>query len=252
MSGNTGMFNGQPLIRVQDLGKSFGSIDVLKGITVDIHKGDVVFVVGPSGSGKSTFLRCLNLLEEPTSGHIFFEGTDITDSRTDIDKHRQKMGMVFQQFHLFPHLTALENVMFGPIRVRKMSQAAAREQALALLERVGLGERAEHYPSELSGGQQQRVAIARALAVKPKMMLFDEPTSALDPELRHEVLKVMRSLADEGMTMIIVTHEIGFARDVASRLIFIDGGTIAEDGPPDILLNASSNPRLKEFLQHVS
>ena len=203
------------MVEFSAVAKHFGTTQVLHDINLKIDAGEVVVIIGPSGSGKSTLLRCINKLEAISSGTLLVAG-----------------------MHL--------------IRVRKMSQAAAREQALALLERVGLRERAEHYPSELSGGQQQRVAIARALAVKPKMMLFDEPTSALDPELRHEVLKVMRSLADEGMTMIIVTHEIGFARDVASRLIFIDGGTIAEDGPPDILLNASSNPRLKEFLQHVS
>ena len=240
------------MIEFKNVSKHFGPTKVLHDIDLKINQGEVVVIIGPSGSGKSTLLRCINKLEEITSGDLIVDGLKVNDPKVDERLIRQEAGMVFQQFHLFPHLTALENVMFGPIRVRKMSQAAAREQALALLERVGLGERAEHYPSELSGGQQQRVAIARALAVKPKMMLFDEPTSALDPELRHEVLKVMRSLADEGMTMVIVTHEIGFARDVASRLIFIDGGTIAEDGPPDILLNASSNPRLKEFLQHVS
>ena len=186
MSGNTGLFNGQPLIRVQDLGKSFGSIDVLKGITVDIHKGDVVFVVGPSGSGKSTFLRCLNLLEEPTSGHIFFEGTDITDSRTDIDKHRQKMGMVFQQFNLFPHMD------IAPMKLQGKGQKEAEEEAMGLLERVGLADRAHAYPSQLSGGQKQRIAIVRALCMKPDVMLFDEPTSALDPEMVGEVLSVMR------------------------------------------------------------
>lgn len=200
--------------------------------------------------GATQVLHDINLKIE--AGEVMVAGMHITDPHANECDIRREAGMVFQQFHLFPHLTALENVMFGPLRVRKQSKATAREQALALLDRVGLRERANHYPAELSGGQQQRVAIARALAVKPKMMLFDEPTSALDPELRHEVLKVMRSLAEEGMTMVIVTHEIGFAREVASRLIFIDGGTIAEDGSPEALLTASSNPRLQEFLQHVS
>ncbi|HDS9845179.1 ATP-binding cassette domain-containing protein [Klebsiella quasipneumoniae] len=200
--------------------------------------------------GATQVLHDINLKIE--AGEVVVAGMHITDPHANECDIRREAGMVFQQFHLFPHLTALENVMFSPLRVRKQSKATAREQALALLDRVGLRERANHYPAELSGGQQQRVAIARALAVKPKMMLFDEPTSALDPELRHEVLKVMRSLAEEGMTMVIVTHEIGFAREVASRLIFIDGGTIAEDGSPEALLTASSNPRLQEFLQHVS
>ena len=200
--------------------------------------------------GATQVLHDINLKIE--AGEVVVAGMHITDPHANECDIRREAGMVFQQFHLFPHLTALENVMFGPLRVRKQSKATAREQALALLDRVGLRERANHYPAELSGGQQQRVAIARALAVKPKMMLFDEPTSALDPELRHEVLKVMRSLAEEGMTMVIVTHEIGFAREVASRLIFIDGGTIAEDGSPEALLTTSSNPRLQEFLQHVS
>ena len=236
------------MVEFSAVAKNFGATQVLHDINLKIEAGEVVVIIGPSGAGKSTLLRCINKLEEISSGTLLVAGMHITDE-CDI---RREAGMVFQQFHLFPHLTALENVMFGPLRVRKQSKATAREQALALLDRVGLRERANHYPAELSGGQQQRVAIARALAVKPKMMLFDEPTSALDPELRHEVLKVMRSLADEGMTMVIVTHEIGFAREVASRLIFIDGGTIAEDGSPEALLTASSNPRLQEFLQHVS
>ena len=240
------------MIHINNLHKRFGDSHVLRGISCDIKPQEVVCIIGPSGSGKSTLLRCINKLEEISSGTLLVAGMHITDPHANECDIRREAGMVFQQFHLFPHLTALENVMFGPVRVRKQSKAAAREQALALLDRVGLRERANHYPAELSGGQQQRVAIARALAVKPKMMLFDEPTSALDPELRHEVLKVMRSLAEEGMTMVIVTHEIGFAREVASRLIFIDGGTIAEDGSPEVLLTASSNPRLQEFLQHVS
>ena len=232
------------MVEFSAVAKNFGATQVLHDINLKIEAGEVVVIIGPSGSGKSTLLRCINTL--------LVAGMHITDPHANECDIRREAGMVFQQFHLFPHLTALENVMFGPLRVRKQSKATAREQALALLDRVGLRERANHYPAELSGGQQQRVAIARALAVKPKMMLFDEPTSALDPELRHEVLKVMRSLAEEGMTMVIVTHEIGFAREVASRLIFIDGGTIAEDGSPEALLTASSNPRLQEFLQHVS
>lgn len=241
------------MVEFSAVAKNFGATQVLHDINLKIEAGEVVVIIGPSGSGKSTLLRCINKLEEISSGTLLVAGMHITDPHANECDIRREAGMVFQQFHLFPHLTALENVMFGPVRVRKQSKAAAREQALALLDRVGLRERANHYPAELSGGgQQQRVAIARALAVKPKMMLFDEPTSALDPELRHEVLKVMRSLAEEGMTMVIVTHEIGFAREVASRLIFIDGGTIAEDGSPEVLLTASSNPRLQEFLQHVS
>ncbi len=240
------------MVEFSAVSKNFGATQVLHDINLKIEAGEVVVIIGPSGSGKSTLLRCINKLEEITTGTLLVAGKHITDPHANECDIRREAGMVFQQFHLFPHLTALENVMFGPVRVRRQSKASAREQALALLDRVGLRERASHYPAELSGGQQQRVAIARALAVKPKMMLFDEPTSALDPELRHEVLKVMRSLAEEGMTMVIVTHEIGFARDVASRLIFIDGGTIAEDGSPDKLLNDSTNPRLKEFLQHVS
>ncbi len=240
------------MVEFSAVAKNFGATQVLHDINLKIEAGEVVVIIGPSGSGKSTLLRCINKLAARSSGTLRVAGRHITDPHANECDIRREAGMVFQQFHLFPHLTALENVMFGPLRVRKQSKATAREQALALLDRVGLRERANHYPAELSGGQQQRVAIARALAVKPKMMLFDEPTSALDPELRHEVLKVMRSLAEEGMTMVIVTHEIGFAREVASRLIFIDGGTIAEDGSPEALLTASSNPRLQEFLQHVS
>ena len=251
MSGNTGMFNGQPLIRVQDLGKSFGSIDVLKGITVDIHKGDVVFVVGPSGSGKSTFLRCLNLLEEPTSGHIFFEGTDITDSRTDIDKHRQKMGMVFQQFNLFPHMDIMKNLTIAPMKLQGKGQKEAEDEAMELLERVGLADRARAYPSQLSGGQKQRIAIVRALCMKPDVMLFDEPTSALDPEMVGEVLSVMRDLAREKMTMVVVTHEMGFAREVATRVMFMDEGHFMEEAAPEEFFSNPQNERLKSFLSKV-
>ena len=251
MSGNTGLFNGQPLIRVQDLGKSFGSIDVLKGITVDIHKGDVVFVVGPSGSGKSTFLRCLNLLEEPTSGHIFFEGTDITDSRTDIDKHRQKMGMVFQQFNLFPHMDIMKNLTIAPMKLQGKGQKEAEEEAMGLLERVGLADRAHAYPSQLSGGQKQRIAIVRALCMKPDVMRFDEPTSALDPEMVGEVLSVMRDLAREKMTMVVVTHEMGFAREVATRVMFMDEGHFMEEAAPEEFFSNPKNERLKSFLSKV-
>ena len=245
------MFNGQPLIRVQELGKSFGSIDVLKGITVDIHKGDVVFVVGPSGSGKSTFLRCLNLLEEPTSGHIFFEGTDITDSRTDIDKHRQKMGMVFQQFNLFPHMDIMKNLTIAPMKLQGKGQKEAEEEAMGLLERVGLADRAHAYPSQLSGGQKQRIAIVRALCMKPDVMLFDEPTSALDPEMVGEVLSVMRDLAREKMTMVVVTHEMGFAREVATRVMFMDEGHFMEEAAPEEFFSNPQNERLKSFLSKV-
>ena len=251
MSGNTGLFNGQPLIRVQELGKSFGSIDVLKGITVDIHKGDVVFVVGPSGSGKSTFLRCLNLLEEPTSGHIFFEGTDITDSRTDIDKHRQKMGMVFQQFNLFPHMDIMKNLTIAPMKLQGKGQKEAEEEAMWLLERGGLAARAHAYPSQLSGGQKQRIAIVRALYMKPDVMLFDEPTSALDPEMVGEVLSVMRDLAREKMTMVVVTHEMGFAREVATRVMFMDEGHFMEEAAPEEFFSNPKNERLKSFLSKV-
>ncbi len=241
------------MVEFQKVSKHFGQTQVLHDINLTIETGEVVVIIGPSGSGKSTLLRCINKLEEISSGTLVVAGMHMTDPHLDECEIRREAGMVFQQFHLFPHLTALENVMFGPIRVRHRAKAEARQIALSLLERVGLVSRANHYPAQLSGGQQQRVAIARALAVKPKMMLFDEPTSALDPELRHEVLQVMRSLADEGMTMVIVTHEIGFARNVASRLIFIDGGTIAEDGiPQQLLAEGQGSARLQEFLQHVS
>ncbi|MEC5344581.1 glutamine ABC transporter ATP-binding protein GlnQ [Brenneria populi] len=240
------------MVEFQKVSKNFGDTQVLHDINLKIEKGEVVVIIGPSGSGKSTLLRCINKLEEISSGALLVAGMHITDEHVNECAIRREAGMVFQQFHLFPHLTALENVMFGPIRVRKSSKKEAEALAQQLLAKVGLAERANHYPSELSGGQQQRVAIARALAVKPQMMLFDEPTSALDPELRHEVLKVMQSLAEEGMTMVIVTHEIDFARKVASRLIFIDNGTIAEDGTPEELLTASKSERLKTFLQHVS
>ena len=248
MSGNE---KREPLIQVQNLGKSFGKIDVLKDITVDIYKGDVVFVVGPSGSGKSTFLRCLNRLEEPTKGHIYFEGTDITDPKTDIDKHRQKMGMVFQQFNLFPHMDIMKNLILAPMKLQGKSQQEAEAEAMRLLERVGLSDRAHAYPSQLSGGQKQRVAIVRALCMKPDVMLFDEPTSALDPEMVGEVLNVMRDLADEKMTMVVVTHEMGFAREVATRVMFMDGGYFVEEAAPEEFFSNPKNERLKSFLSKV-
>ncbi len=248
MSGNE---KREPLIQVQNLGKSFGKIDVLKDITVDIYKGDVVFVVGPSGSGKSTFLRCLNRLEEPTKGHIYFEGTDITDPKTDIDKHRQKMGMVFQQFNLFPHMDIMKNLILAPMKLQGKSQQEAEAEAMRLLERVGLADRAHAYPSQLSGGQKQRIAIVRALCMKPDVMLFDEPTSALDPEMVGEVLNVMRDLAAEKMTMVVVTHEMGFAREVATRVMFMDGGYFMEEAAPEEFFSNPKNERLKSFLSKV-
>jgi glutamine transport system ATP-binding protein len=240
------------VIEFKDVSKHFGQTQVLHNIDLKINQGEVVVIIGPSGSGKSTLLRCINKLEEITSGELIVDGLRVNDPKVDDRLIRQEAGMVFQQFHLFPQMSALDNVAFGPIRVRGASKEAARQLAKELLGKVGLAERAHHFPSELSGGQQQRVAIARALAVKPKMMLFDEPTSALDPELRHEVLKVMQDLAEEGMTMVIVTHEVGFAKKVASRLIFIDKGRIAEDGDPDSLISNPPSDRLREFLQHVS
>ena len=243
--------NKEPLIRVQDMGKSFGSIHVLKGINVNIYKGDVVFVVGPSGSGKSTFLRCLNLLEEPTQGHIFFEGTDITDPKVNIDKHRQKMGMVFQQFNLFPHMDIMKNLTLAPMKLQGKSQQEAETEAMQLLERVGLADRAHAFPSQLSGGQKQRIAIVRALCMKPDVMLFDEPTSALDPEMVGEVLSVMRDLAKEKMTMVVVTHEMGFAREVANRVMFMDEGYFMEEAAPEEFFGNPKNERLKSFLSKV-
>lgn len=241
----------EPLIRVENLGKKFGSSTVLEGVNVDIYKGDVVFVVGPSGSGKSTFLRCLNRLEEPTSGHIYFEGTDITGPKVDIDQHRQKMGMVFQQFNLFPHMNIMKNLTLAPMKLQNKSKEEAEATAMALLQRVGLADRADAYPSQLSGGQKQRIAIVRALAMKPDVMLFDEPTSALDPEMVGEVLNVMRELAREHMTMVVVTHEMGFAREVATRVMFMEGGNFLEEAPPEEFFGHPKNDRLKSFLSKV-
>lgn len=239
------------LIKVENLKKSFGDLHVLKGINAKINKGDVMVVIGASGSGKSTFLRCLNLLEEPTGGTITFEGVDITDPTIDINKHRQKMGMVFQQFNLFPHMTVLRNLTLGPTQLLKQSKQEAEKNAMYLLGRIGLAEKAEAYPNQLSGGQKQRVAIVRALAMNPDVMLFDEPTSALDPEMVGEVLEVMKQLADEGMTMVVVTHEMGFAREVGTNIVFVDEGVIVEQGKPDEFFSNPKHPRLKDFLSKV-
>jgi ABC-type polar amino acid transport system ATPase subunit len=239
------------VILVNDLHKSFGSNHVLNGINENIHKGEVVVIIGPSGSGKSTFLRCLNLLEVPTSGEIIFEGQSITDKKTNINHLREKMGMVFQQFNLFPHKTVLENIMLAPIKVKKQDAKAVRKKAEDLLQMVGLSEKAQAYPSSLSGGQKQRVAIARALAMEPDVMLFDEPTSALDPEMVGEVLGVMKQLAQDGMTMVVVTHEMGFAREVGDRILFMDGGVILEAGTPEQIFEHPTNPRTIDFLSKV-
>ncbi len=251
------------LISVQNLKKHFnhGAIKALDDVSVDIHKGDVMVVIGPSGSGKSTFLRSLNLTEIPTDGSIFFGGVDITQKKIpnekgkmvklDLDKHRQKMGMVFQHFNLFPHKTILENMILAPVNVKHMDKALAKEKALALLSRVGLQDRADAYPIQLSGGQKQRVAIVRALMMEPKVMLFDEPTSALDPEMVGEVLNVMKELASEGMTMVVVTHEMGFAREVGNRVLFMDEGKILEQGTPEEIFNSPKHPRLQDFLSKV-
>jgi len=243
--------NSNVLIKVDNLCKSFDDVEVLKGINAEIDKGDVMVVIGASGSGKSTFLRCLNLLEEPTSGSIYFEGTDITDASVDINVHRQKMGMVFQQFNLFPHMTVLRNMTLGPTRLLRQSREEAEENAMKLLERVGLADRANAYPSQLSGGQKQRIAIVRALAMNPDVMLFDEPTSALDPEMVGEVLEVMKQLARDGMTMVVVTHEMGFAREVGTKIVFVDEGVIVEQNAPEEFFSNPKSPRLREFLSKV-
>ncbi len=239
------------MIDVKGLTKTYGDHQVLKGIDERIEKGEKVAIIGPSGSGKSTFLRCLNLLEEPTGGTITFEGVDITDPKNDINKLRARMGMVFQQFNLFPHMTVKQNITLAPVRLKLMTKAEADKKALELLERVGLPDKAEAYPKQLSGGQQQRIAIARALAMNPDVMLFDEPTSALDPEMVGEVLEIMKELADDGMTMVVVTHEMGFARSVATRVLFMDEGQIAEQNEPEAFFDRPQNPRLKEFLSKV-
>ena len=239
------------ILRVEDLKKSFGALEVLKGIHTEIRKGEVVVIIGASGSGKSTFLRALNLLEMPTSGKIFFEEEEITDPKANINHHRQKVGMVFQQFNLFPHMTILKNMTIGPMSLLKKSREEAETRALELLRRVGLEDRANAYPAQLSGGQKQRVAIVRALAMEPEVMLFDEPTSALDPEMVGEVLAVMKDLAASGMTMVVVTHEMGFAREVGTRIMFIHEGTVAEEGTPEEFFQNPKHPRLKEFLSKV-
>ena len=243
--------NRKPLIQAIDVQKNFGDLKVLKGIDLNIYKGDVVVIIGPSGSGKSTFLRCLNLLEVPSGGSIHFENVDITDRKVNIDIHRQKMGMVFQQFNLFPHMTVLKNMTIGPMKLKGVSKEEAESKAMKLLERVGLADRADAYPSQLSGGQKQRIAIVRALCMEPEVLLFDEPTSALDPEMVGEVLQVMKDLAKEKMTMVVVTHEMGFAKEVANRVIFIDEGVIQEENEPKEFFENPKNERLQGFLSKV-
>ena len=245
--------NDNIIIRAEGVQKYFkdGAIKALDGVSAEIRKGEVVVVIGPSGSGKSTFLRCLNLLEVPTGGHIYFNDVDITDKKVNINLHRQKMGMVFQHFNLFPHMTILQNMTLAPIQLLKKSKAEAEEKAMSLLERVGLADRADAYPSQLSGGQKQRVAIVRALAMEPEVMLFDEPTSALDPEMVGEVLDVMKGLAQEGMTMVVVTHEMGFARAVGNRVLFMADGKLLEQGTPADIFGNPQNPRLQDFLSKV-
>ncbi|APQ96762.1 TPA: amino acid ABC transporter ATP-binding protein [Clostridium botulinum] len=239
------------MIEIKNLNKSFGKNHILKGINTHIDKGQVVVVIGPSGSGKSTFLRCLNLLECPEEGNIIFEDEDITSKKTNINKVREKMGMVFQQFNLFPHKTVLENITISPIKVKKLSEEKANEIAMKLLKKIGLEDKANFYPSQLSGGQKQRIAIARALAMEPDVMLFDEPTSALDPEMVGEVLNVMKDLALEGMTMVVVTHEMGFAKEVGDRVMFMDEGKILEEGTPEDIFNNAKNSRTKDFLSKI-
>lgn len=242
------------MLKTVDLYKSFGDLEVLKGVNTEINKGEVVAIIGPSGSGKSTFIRCLNLLEEPTKGKVFFKDTDITSKakkEVDIDKVREHIGMVFQHFNLFPHMSVLDNLTLAPIKIKGMSEQAAKEQAIELLKKVGLEEKKDAYPNNLSGGQKQRVAIARALAMNPEVMLFDEPTSALDPEMVKEVLNVIKSLAQSKMTIVIVTHEMGFAKEVADRVMFMDEGIIMEEGTPDEIFNHPKNQRTKEFLDKV-
>lgn len=243
--------NSEVLIKVENLHKDFGGLQVLKGIDFQVRKGEVVSIIGPSGGGKSTFLRCLNLLEEPTRGKIWFAGEEITAPGVDVNRHRQKMGMVFQHFNVFPHLTVKENITLAPVMLKKKTKEEASEMADKLLERVGLLDKANEYPRRLSGGQKQRLAIVRALAMEPDVMLFDEPTSALDPEMVGEVLEVIKQLAEEGMTIVTVTHEMGFAREVSDRVLFFDGGVIAEEGTPEQVFDNPQNPRTKEFLSKV-
>ena len=246
------IINGDVLIRVEDIHKVFDdSLHALNGVSEEISKGEVVVIVGPSGSGKSTFLRSLNLLEVPTTGHIYFEGVDITGKKTNIDKHRQKMGMVFQHFNLFPHKTILENITLAPTKLLKKSKEEADAEAMKLLRKVGLEEKADAYPSQLSGGQKQRIAIVRSLAMNPDVMLFDEPTSALDPEMVGEVLELMKQLAHDGMTMVVVTHEMGFAKEVATRVLFMDQGQVKEQGTPEEFFGNPKDPRLQEFLSKI-
>lgn len=238
-------------LTVKDLHISFGSLDILKGVNLDVTKGEKIVIIGPSGAGKSTFLRCLNRLEEPTAGHILFDGVDIMDKKSDINKVRSRMGMVFQHFNLFPHLTVLKNITLAPVTLKLMSEEQAKEKAYALLERIGLKDKANAYPSQLSGGQKQRIAIVRSLAMNPEVLLFDEPTSALDPEMVGEVLQLMKEVAEDGMTMIVVTHEMGFAREVATRVLFMDGGVIAEEGAPSEIFTSPKSQRLQQFLSAI-
>jgi ABC-type polar amino acid transport system ATPase subunit len=243
--------NNEALIKVENLCKSFGKLEVLKNISQSIYEGEVISIIGPSGSGKSTFLRCLNLLERPSSGNVFFEGVNITDKKVNIDMHRQKIGMVFQLFNVFPHLTVLENITLAPVLERRIPKEEAEKQAISLLERVGLEDKKNEYPTKLSGGQKQRLAIVRALAMEPKVILFDEPTSALDPEMVKEVLEVIKDLVLSGMTIVIVTHEMAFAKEISDRVLFMDGGIIQEEGTPDEIFNNPQNPRTIEFLSKV-
>lgn len=243
--------NNEALIKVENLCKSFGKLEVLKNISQSIYEGEVISIIGPSGSGKSTFLRCLNLLERPSSGNVFFEGVNITDKKVNIDMHRQKIGMVFQSFNVFPHLTVLENITLAPVLERRIPKEEAEKQAISLLERVGLEDKKNEYPTKLSGGQKQRLAIVRALAMEPKVILFDEPTSALDPEMVKEVLEVIKDLVLSGMTIVIVTHEMAFAKEISDRVLFMDGGIIQEEGTPDEIFNNPQNPRTIEFLSKV-